>query len=49
MTKIDQSLLLQKDALSKEGCTEIYKKKASGKNAEHSELQKMLVQLRKSD
>ena len=45
----DQSLALQKDALSKEGCTQIYEEKASGKNAERPELQKMLSQLRKDD
>ena len=45
----DQSLLLQKDALSKEGCTEVYEEKASGKNADRPELQKMLAQLRKGD
>lgn len=45
----DQDLSLQLDALKKEGCERIFKEKASGKNKERPELQKMLQQLRAGD
>ncbi len=37
----DQSLNLQKDALTKEGCKKIYEEKTSGIKSNRVELQKM--------
>lgn len=45
----DQNLNLQLDALSAYGCELIFKEKASGKNTERQELQKLLSRLRKGD
>ncbi|WP_034256477.1 recombinase family protein [Adhaeribacter aquaticus] len=45
----DQKLELQIDALSKNGCEQIYQEKKSGKNKERPELEKLLGQLREGD
>lgn len=45
----DQNLDLQSDALGKAGCGEIYKEKASGKNADRPELTHCLRALREGD
>lgn len=45
----DQNLDLQRDALTKAGCTEIYEEKASGKNIERIELDHCLRALRPGD
>jgi DNA invertase Pin-like site-specific DNA recombinase len=45
----DQNLDLQRDALLKAGCVEIYEEKASGKNAERIELDHCLRALRSGD
>lgn len=45
----DQSLDLQTDALTKEGCIKIFEEKASGKNDERVELAKALEYLREGD
>jgi DNA invertase Pin-like site-specific DNA recombinase len=45
----DQNLDLQRDALTKAGCTEIYEEMASGKSAERVELDHCLRALRPSD
>lgn len=45
----DQNLDLQRDALTRAGCTEIYEEKASGKNAERIELDQCLRALRPGD
>lgn len=45
----EQSLDLQKDALEKEGCTDIYYEHISGANTKRPQLQKMMGQLRKGD
>jgi DNA invertase Pin-like site-specific DNA recombinase len=45
----DQNLDLQRDALTRAGCTEIYEEKASGKNAKRIELEHCLRALRPGD
>jgi len=45
----DQNLDLQRDALTKAGCVEIYEEKASGKNIERIELVHCLRALRPGD
>jgi hypothetical protein len=45
----DQNLDLQRDALTKAGCTEIYEEKVSGKSAERVELDHCLRALRPGD
>jgi DNA invertase Pin-like site-specific DNA recombinase len=45
----DQNLELQLDALKKAGCEIIFQEKVSGLKADHSELEKMVNQLRKGD
>lgn len=45
----EQSLDLQKDALQKEGCTEVYSEHTSGTSSKRPQLQKMITQLRKGD
>jgi DNA invertase Pin-like site-specific DNA recombinase len=45
----DQSLDLQKDALHKEGCADIYCEYMSGTQSKRPQLQKMMQQLRKGD
>lgn len=45
----DQSLDLQTDALSREGCERIFKEKASGAKADRPELAKMVESLREGD
>lgn len=45
----DQNLDLQRDALTKAGCTEIYEEKASGKSVERIELGHCLRALRPGD
>lgn len=45
----DQNLDLQRDALCKSGCTEIYEEKASGKSIERIELDHCLRALRPGD
>ena len=42
----DQNLDLQRDALTRAGCTEIYEEKASGKSVERIELDYCLRALR---
>lgn len=49
VSTIDQNLDAQKDALSKYGCEKIYYEKASGKNVERPQLQKLLGSLREKD
>ena len=44
-----QDLEIQKEALSKYGCTDIYSESQSGKNNEKAELKKALNALRKGD
>ena len=45
----DQNLDLQRDALAKAGCAQIYEEKASGKNADRPELESCLKALRAGD
>src|SRR5579859_6085351 len=45
----DQNLDLQRDALTKAGCIQIYEEKASGKCAERPELEHCLRALRDGD
>ena len=45
----DQNLDLQRDALTRAGCTEIYEEKASGRSAERLELEHCLRALRPGD
>ena len=45
----DQNLDLQRDALTKAGCTEIYEEKASGKSVERIELDHCLRAMRLGD
>ncbi|CAE6850625.1 DNA-invertase hin [Paraburkholderia aspalathi] len=45
----DQNLDLQRDALTKAGCVEIYEEKASGKSADRPELSQCLRALRAGD
>ena len=45
----DQNLDLQRDALTKAGCVEIYEEKASGRNVERIELNHCLRALRSGD
>lgn len=45
----DQNLDLQRDALARAGCSEVYEEKASGKNAERIELGHCLRALRAGD
>lgn len=45
----DQNLDLQRDALTKAGCSTIYEEKASGKNDDRLELQHCLKALRTGD
>ena len=45
----DQHLDLQRDALTKAGCTVLYEEKASGKSADRPELAQALKALRPSD
>ena len=45
----DQNLDLQRDALTRAGCTEIYEEKASGKSVERIELDHCLRALRTGD
>ena len=45
----DQNLDLQRDALTRAGCTEIYEEKVSDKNAERIELDHCLRALRPGD
>ncbi len=49
VSTIDQNLDAQKDALLKYGCEKIYYEKASGKNVERPQLQKLLSSLREKD
>lgn len=45
----EQSLDLQKDALTKAGCTDIFSEHISGAKSDRPELQKMIEQLREGD
>ena len=45
----DQSLALQLDALSKQGCDEIFVEKLSGTIKERPELNRLLAKIRKND
>lgn len=45
----EQSLDLQKDALQKAGCVDIYYEQMSGKTAQRPQLQEMIGKLRKGD
>lgn len=45
----DQKLELQTDALTSQGCEQIFKEKKSGKNRERPELERMIGQLRPGD
>lgn len=45
----EQSLDLQKDALEKEGCTEVYSEQISGAKTERPKLNEMIGQLRTGD
>ena len=49
VSTIDQNLDAQKDALLKYGCEKIYYEKASAKNVERPQLQKLLSSLREKD
>lgn len=49
VSTIEQNLDAQKDALLKYGCSKIYLEKASAKNLERLELQKLLDTLREKD
>ncbi len=49
VSTIDQNLDAQKDTLLKYGCEKIYYEKASGKNVERPQLQKLLSSLREKD
>lgn len=49
VSTIDQNLDAQKDALLKYDCEKIYYEKASGKNVERPQLQKLLGSLREKD
>ena len=49
MSTDDQNLDLQRDALTRAGCAEIYEEKASGKNVERIELDHCLRALRPGD
>ena len=45
----EQSLDLQEDALTKEGCQKIYSEQISGTKSERPKLKEMMAQLRKGD
>lgn len=45
----DQNLSLQRDALVKEGCQQIFEEKQSGTKSDRPQLQRMIAQLRKGD
>ncbi len=45
----DQNLALQRDALAKEGCGQIFEEKQSGAKSDRPELRRMIDQLREGD
>jgi DNA invertase Pin-like site-specific DNA recombinase len=49
VSTLDQNLDLQKDELQKYGCSKIFFEKASGKNVERPQLNKLLEGLREKD